>query len=89
MNKLMFDVGTPQVNGTGRTACVFFRGAQTGDKEILKIQYGNGCSAHVSNHEKEKRRKLASIQSGWIWYKLSKNTHLTTKWLFPQWYYST
>ncbi|CAF1971514.1 unnamed protein product [Rotaria magnacalcarata] len=55
MNKLMYDVGTPQVNGTGRTACVFFRPSQNGDKEILKIQYGNGCSAHVgygTNYQK-------------------------------------
>jgi hypothetical protein len=88
MNKLMFDVGTPQANGTGRTACVFFRPSQAGDKEILKVQYGNGCSAHVSK-AKEKLRKLSSLHSGRIWYKLSKNTHLTTKWMFPQWYYST
>ncbi len=48
MNQLMFAVGTPIEGQTNRQACVFFRPAQTGDKEILKIKYGNGCSASVS-----------------------------------------
>ncbi|CAF4864307.1 unnamed protein product [Rotaria sp. Silwood1] len=55
MNKLMYDVGTPVPDQTTRKVCVFFRPAQTGDKEVLKIQYGNGCSASIgygSNYQK-------------------------------------
>jgi hypothetical protein len=48
MNHLMFDVGTPIQGQDGRQSCVIFRPARTGDKEILKIRYGNGCSANVS-----------------------------------------
>jgi hypothetical protein len=48
MNQLMFAVGTPIEGQANRQACVFFRPAQEGDKEVLKIQYGNGCSANVS-----------------------------------------
>jgi hypothetical protein len=48
MNQLMFAVGTPISGETNRQACVYFRPAQTGDSEVLKIKYGNGCSASVS-----------------------------------------
>ncbi len=48
MNQLMFAVGTPIEGQANRHACVFFRPAQEGDPEVLKIQYGNGCSATVS-----------------------------------------
>jgi astacin len=49
MNKLMYDVGTPIANSQQRTACVFFRPRQSTDKNYFKIQYGNGCSAHVGH----------------------------------------
>ncbi|CAF2623708.1 unnamed protein product [Rotaria sp. Silwood2] len=55
MNKLMFDVGTSVPGQIARQTCVVFRPAQTDDKEILKIQYGNGCSATIGygeNYEK-------------------------------------
>jgi hypothetical protein len=48
MNQLMYAVGTPIPGNTTRTICVYFRPAVSGDKEILKIKYGNGCSASVS-----------------------------------------
>ncbi len=48
MNQLMYDVGTPIPGQQGRQACVFFRPAQIGDTDMIKIQYGNGCSATVS-----------------------------------------
>jgi hypothetical protein len=48
MNQLMYDVGTAIPNETGRQVCIFFRPSQAGDKEILKILYGTGCSASVS-----------------------------------------
>lgn len=48
MNQLMFDVGTAVPGQQSRQACVLFRPAQPTDKEVLKIQYGNGCSASVS-----------------------------------------
>jgi hypothetical protein len=63
MNILMFAVGTPIAGSTQRTACVFFRPAQAADKEVLKIQYGNGCSASVGftpNYQK----KLTLQQNG-------------------------
>jgi hypothetical protein len=49
MNKLMFDVGTPKPDSADRTACVWFRPRQSTDKTYFKIQYGNGCSAHVGH----------------------------------------
>jgi len=51
MNQLMFDVGTAIANQTSRQTCVFFRPAQSTDKEVLKIQYGTGCSASVGYGE--------------------------------------
>jgi hypothetical protein len=44
----MFDVGTPIPGQPGRQICVLFRPAKTGDQEVIKIRYGNGCSASVS-----------------------------------------
>jgi len=49
MQTLMFAVGTPIANSEQRTACIYFRPRQAADKAYFKIQYGNGCSAHVSN----------------------------------------
>jgi len=49
MQTLMFAVGTPIANSQQRTACVFFRPRQATDKTYFKIQYGNGCSAHVGH----------------------------------------
>jgi hypothetical protein len=49
MQTLMFAVGTPIANSQQRTTCVYFRPRQSTDKTYFKIQYGNGCSAHVSN----------------------------------------
>jgi hypothetical protein len=48
MYQLMFDVGTPIPSQVGRQTCIYFRAAEPGDSEILKIQYGDGCSASVS-----------------------------------------
>jgi len=47
MHTLMYAVATPKPNTDERTVCVYFRPRQTTDKVYLKIQYGNGCSAHV------------------------------------------
>jgi hypothetical protein len=49
MNTLMFAVGTPIPNSEQRNACVYFRPRQSTDKNFFKIQYGNGCSAHVGH----------------------------------------
>jgi hypothetical protein len=49
MDMLMFDVGTPIPNSEQRSACVYFRPYQLTDPIHLKIQYGEGCSATVSN----------------------------------------
>jgi len=49
MNTLMYAVGTPIPNSQERKACVFFRPRQSTDKVFFKIQYGNGCSAHVGH----------------------------------------
>lgn len=43
----MYDVGTPIPNSKERSACIYFRPVQAGDQDYIKIQYGNGCSAHV------------------------------------------
>jgi hypothetical protein len=48
MNQLMYDVATPIPGETNREVCAYFRPAQAGDREVLKIKYGNGCSATVS-----------------------------------------
>jgi hypothetical protein len=47
MQALMYDVASPKPGTNERTACVFFRPRQAADKVYFKIQYGNGCSAHV------------------------------------------
>jgi hypothetical protein len=44
----MYDIGTPIPGQQGRQACVYFRAPEVNDREILKIQYGSGCSASVS-----------------------------------------
>jgi hypothetical protein len=49
MNTLMYTVGTPIADSQQRTACIFFRPRQSTDKSFFKIQYGNGCSAHVGH----------------------------------------
>jgi hypothetical protein len=49
MQTLMFAVGTPIANSEQRTACIYFRPRQAADKAYFKIQYGNGCSAHVGH----------------------------------------
>jgi len=43
----MYAVGTPISGSTQRTACVYFRPRTSTDKVYLKVQYGNGCNAHV------------------------------------------
>ena len=48
MQTLMYAVGTPIAGSTQRKSCVYFRPRQSGDTKYFKIQYGNGCSAHVS-----------------------------------------
>jgi hypothetical protein len=48
MQKLMYDVATPVDGSDTRDACVYFRPRESTDKTYFKIQYGNGCSAHVS-----------------------------------------
>lgn len=47
MYTLMYDVATSQPNTDDRSACVYFRPREATDNVYLKIQYGNGCSAHV------------------------------------------
>jgi len=44
-----FRIKTPIADSQQRTACVFFRPRQSTDKNYFKIQYGNGCSAHVGH----------------------------------------
>ena len=69
----MFDVGTPIPGQIGRQVCIYFRAAEPGDSEILKIQYGNGCSASVS-FEKLKCFENVTFYLGWIQCILSKNS---------------
>jgi hypothetical protein len=47
MHTLMYDVATPKPGTTERAACVYFRPRVSTDTVYFKIQYGNGCSAHV------------------------------------------
>jgi hypothetical protein len=49
MQKLMFDVATPVPGANSRKACIYFRPRQATDTTYFKIQYGNGCSAHVGH----------------------------------------
>lgn len=49
MSTLMYAVGTPVAGSTSRNACIYFRPRQAADKNYIKIQYGNGCSAHVGH----------------------------------------
>jgi hypothetical protein len=58
MNQLMFDVGTPIPGQSVRQVCVYFRPSQSTDKEVVKIQYGNGCSASVSQREVILRKSI-------------------------------
>jgi hypothetical protein len=58
MNQLMFDVGTPIPGQVARQTCVYFRPSQSTDKEVVKIQYGNGCSASVSQREVILRKSI-------------------------------
>jgi len=75
MNQLMFEVGTQITGQTNRQACVYFRPAQTGDKEILKIKYGNGCSASVgygTGYEKSLNlQRVGCFRSGTIQHELA------------------
>lgn len=55
MNALMYDIGTP-IPGQqlAREVCVVFRPVEQTDTQFIKIQYGNGCSASVSEiHSKD------------------------------------
>jgi hypothetical protein len=47
MQTLMYAVATPKEGTTQRSACVYFRPRTSTDTVYFKIQYGNGCSAHV------------------------------------------
>jgi hypothetical protein len=47
MRTLMYAVATPVDGTTTRNACIYFRPREATDKTYFKIQYGNGCSAHV------------------------------------------
>ncbi|UJR35535.1 hypothetical protein I4U23_028289 [Adineta vaga] len=47
MQILMYAVGTPISGSTSRYACIYFRPRRSDDQIFVKIQYGNGCSAHV------------------------------------------
>jgi hypothetical protein len=67
MNQLMFDVGTPVAGLTMRQTCVFFRLPQPGDKEILKIKYGNGCSATVSLRIENFRKPSIGFRLDMAW----------------------
>lgn len=78
MNQLMYDVGTAIPNESARQVCVFFRPAQVGDPEVLKIQYGTGCSATVSNRKKDKvwrKSNISLIQVGY-WTNYQKTLNL-------------
>lgn len=47
MQILMYSVATPMPDSNQRSACVYFRPREATDQAYFKIQYGNGCSAHV------------------------------------------
>lgn len=50
MMTLMYAVATPKANTTQRSACVYFRPRVSSDPVYFNIQYGTGCSAHVSTY---------------------------------------
>lgn len=50
MQILMYAVANSVEGDTKRKACVYFRPREQGDKKILRITYGNGCSATVRNY---------------------------------------
>lgn len=56
MNQLMYDVGTPVPNEATREICVFFRPARSSDTDVLKVLYGNGCSATVNENKRISRK---------------------------------
>jgi len=53
MQKLMYDVGTPTPGAVTRKVCIYFRPRQPTDTSYFKIQYGNGCSAHVGRRTQQ------------------------------------
>lgn len=61
MGNLMFETGTPLSGQLARQVCVFFRPAQAGDRQVLKLQYGNGCSASVSQRKEYYWKKKSFI----------------------------
>jgi len=64
MQTLMYAVGTPKPNSQERSACVFFRPRQATDKIYFKIQYGNGCSAHVGHLGTQQQSTMTLQQNG-------------------------
>ena len=81
MNQLMFDVGTPVANQSSRQACVFFRPSVASDPEVLKIQYGTGCSATVSNRKRQTLENITPIQVGY-WTNYQKTLNLAPRGCF-------
>lgn len=49
MNQLMLDVSAPIPGQLERELCILFRPAVPEDEKVLKIEYGTGCSAIVSD----------------------------------------
>jgi len=73
MNRLMFDVATSIPDQTSRKVCVLFRPAQSSDQQVLKIQYGNGCSSSVGYGTFQKTMNLQQngcFRSGTIQHEL-------------------
>lgn len=64
--QLMFDVGAPIAGHAARRICVEFRAAVPSDTEVLKIQYGQGCSASVSDRSELCSVIISCIQVGYF-----------------------
>ena len=66
INQLMYDVGSPIPGHAARQICVEFRPAVSSDTEVVRIQYGQGCSAAVSDRAEFDAVLFASIQVGYF-----------------------
>jgi hypothetical protein len=68
MQKLMHDVATPVDGSDTRDTCVYFRPRESTDKTYFKIQYGNGCSAHVGYLPPQYQSTMTLEQNGCFYY---------------------
>lgn len=89
MHILMYDVGTPISGSVSRVPCVYFRPREAKDQNFVKIQYGTGCSAHVSRSYNDGLQTYIMNIIGRIHESLAITDIFTKRRLFRNWCYST